>query len=166
MADSGSSGEPRFTVRTACTLSQYMDYNRTVQRKVVKLPLRLATVSASWAALGAIISVICHSVYPLLFLGSYAVISFVLAVKGSRKAELMQYQQEQLAGTVVYEFHDDRMVTSSYNGTATIPYSQVTMLIERPMAWYLIFKGNVGAILPKEDCPDGLFPFLSKIVAP
>lgn len=83
-------------------------------------------------------------------------------VKGLRKAEMAQYQQEQLAGTITYRFFDDCMTIETHEASSVHPYGTVSAVLENMEAYYIMFSPNSGAILPKSDCTPALESFLGE----
>lgn len=151
---------PLYRVTTAYTLSQYRKYNRTVQHVIGKVWVRIYVSFLTYLAVGLVLWALLHTWYAVpIFAGVGAVNSWMI-VRNLRRAEDLQYQQEQLVGTVVYEFNADRMVVSTDQGSSPNPYSSVTAVLEVDDAYYIMFANNSGAILPKEDCPPGLEDFL------
>lgn len=148
--------EPLFKVSTACTLSQYQQYNRTVQRYVSKVDLRIWAVVALDLAAGFAFSVLFGSFFHMIFFVFIGAFYGWMSFRQLRKAEMLQYQQEQLAGTITYLFYKDRFVIQTQEFSAEYPYGSVKTVIEVPKAFYIMISDNTGAIVPKEDCPEGL----------
>lgn len=152
--------EPIHVAYTACTLSQYQAYNRAVQRIYGKLHLRIGGMVALDMAIGILFALMYHQWWfaPVFFAlgGIYA----WSTVKGLRKAEMAQYQQEQLAGTITYRFFEDRMTIETHDASSVHPYGTVSTVLESKDAYYIMFSPNSGAILPKSDCTPVLEGFI------
>lgn len=147
-------GAPLYTVKTAFTLSQYRDYNRTVQR-MSGVYNRLFMTAAGYIAIGVLFAMVFGSWLSVpLFAGLGAVYTWS-NLKGLRRAELDQYQREQMTGTVVYRFYDDRVSVETQYGRSDNPCSSIAQVIETDLSFILMVSPNSGIMLPKEDCtPD------------
>ena len=152
--------EPLYKVSTACTLSQYQRYNRTVQRYISKVNLRIWAVVALDVAAGAAFSVLFGSPFHIVFFVAIGALYAWMSFRQLRKAEMLQYQQEQLAGTITYLFFKDRFAIQTQEFSAEYPYSSVKTVIDVPEAFYIMISDSTGAIVPKEDCPEGLESFI------
>lgn len=152
-------GEALFRVSTAYTPSQYRTYNRTVQRRNGVFRRVWAGV-AVYAVLGAVIALALDvwPVFPAFVL--IGLLNAYLNLRNLRRAEDAQYQQEQLVGTITYEFGEDSLDMTSAAGTVTYPYSSVGTVMENAGAFYIMTAKTSGAILPKEDCPADLEAFI------
>ena len=151
---------PLFRVATAYTMSQYREYNRTVMREIGHVNARILASFLVYVALGAVLWLITGLWYAVVVFAAIGALNSWMTVRRLRKAEDLQYQQEQLVGTVVYEFHEDRLDLSSAMGATSNPYPTVTTVLETGKAFYIMFQNNSGAILPKEDCPEALEGFI------
>lgn len=151
--------EPLFKVSTAYTLSQYRNYNRTVQREN-GLNRKLVLSMLLYVGLGVLMSVLFHSWFLFIPLAVLGVLNYYMSLKGIRRAEMAQYQQEQLVGTVNYEFYPDRVDVTTINGKASNYFSNVYTVLENDVAFYIMMAKNSGIILPKEDCTQSLEEFL------
>lgn len=152
-------GEPLFRVVTAYTLSQYREYNRTVQRSN-GVYLGVAGAFLIYLAMGALMAVLLSAWYAVPVFAAIGLFSVYLNVRNLRKAETAQYQQEQLIGSITYEFYDDRVDMTTYAGTASYPYGSIPKVMENSTAFYIMTAKTSGAILPKEDCSADLEAFI------
>ncbi len=153
-------GDPLYKVVTAYTPSQYREYNRTVQRVSTRVWLPVGVAVVVYVLVGIVLSYAFESVlWAVVFLLIGILIVFAQN-RSLRRAEDAQYRNEQLAGTVTYSFYDDRVEASSDAGFSAFGYDEVTEVLERDSAVYVMFTGGSGALLPKEDMPPGLDGFL------
>lgn len=152
--------EPLYRVSTACTLSQYQTYNRTVQRVYGKMHLRIGGMIALDIVIGILFALMYEEWWYALFFFAMGGFYAWFTVKGLRKAEMTQYQQEQLAGTITYRFFEDGLTIETYEASSVHPYSTVTAVLENEDAFYIMFAPNSGAILAKSDCTPELESFL------
>lgn len=151
--------DPLYRVTTAFTLSQYRDYNRAVQ-SVNGVYRRIWGSLAIYAAMGAVIWLATDFWPALPLLVALGLGMVWLNYRRLRGAESAQYQSEQLVGTVEYAFFDDRLEIGSVNGTSSHLYSEVVRVIETDLSFLVMLGPAFGAILPKEDCPEGLESFI------
>lgn len=148
-----------FRVVTAYTMTQYKEYNRTVQRSNGVYRRSWATL-AVYAVIGLLLAIALDAwyVFPVfVVIGLAAVYSVRVNL---RKAEDAQYQQEQLVGAITYEFREDRLDMTSAVGTASYDYASVVKVMENDSAFYIMNTQTTGAILPKEDCSAELDEFI------
>lgn len=150
---------PLFRVATAYTLSQYRDYNRAVQRSN-GVYRRVWFSFAAYVAVGVVLAVVFSSWYSVPIFVLFGAANVWLSYRNLRRAEDAQYQQEQMVGTIEYEFYDDRIDVTTVHGTTSNPYDGVTRVLETDRSFFIMFGPTSGAILPKEDCPEGLEAFL------
>lgn len=155
--------EPLYKVSTAYTLSQYRDYNRTIQREN-GLGRKLILSLVMYFGIGLVFAVIMHAWYLCIPFFVIGIVNAYMARKGILRAEMAQYQQEQLVGTVTYEFFQDRVDVSTFNGRTSNSYDSIPSVIENSRAFYLMMSSNSGIILPKEDCPSGLEDFIRQML--
>lgn len=151
--------QPLFRVATAYTLSQYREYNRTVQREN-GVYRRIWASLALYFAIGIALFILLGSWFSVPLFGALGVVNAWMTVRGLRRAETAQYQQEQLVGTVEYEFYEDRLDVRTSTTLSSNPYSGVTKVLESDRAFYIMFAPTSGAILPKEDCSADLEGFI------
>ena len=151
--------EPKFKVATAYTLSQYRDYNRTVQRSN-GVYRRVWGSLALYLAIGIALALLLSSWPAIPIFTAFGLVNVWFNFRNLRKAEDAQYQQEQLVGTIVYEFYDDRLDVTTSTGTTSNPYASGLKVIETDRSFFVMFAPTSGAILPKEDCPPDLDAFL------
>ena len=152
--------EPLFTVSTAYTLSTYRDYNRAVQAaNGVYRRIWLSVVI--YIAAGALLCLLLETWMPAPLFVILAAVNIWLNFRNLRRAEDFQYQQEQLIGTVRYDFYDDRIDVTTTDGTTQNPYSDVQRVYETDRSYLIMFAPMSGAILPREDCSPELVEFLA-----
>lgn len=151
--------EPLFRVQTAYTLSQYREYNRTVQ-KVSGVYRRIYAVFAGYVAVGAAFALLFGTWLSVPLFTAFGALYCWMTVRGLRRAESEQYQREQLTGTVTCLFYGDRVAVTSSYGTTVNPYSTVSEVLETDGSFFLMIGPTSGIILPKEDCSAELEYFI------
>lgn len=151
--------DPLFKVATAYTLSQYREYNRTVQRSN-GVYRRVWASLAVYVVIGVALALLLSSWYSVPIFVAFGAVNVWLNFRNLRRAEDAQYQQEQMVGTIEYTFYDDRVDVTTVHGTTSNPYSGVSRVIETDRSFFIMFAPTSGAILPKEDCPAGLESFI------
>ena len=152
--------DPLFTVSTAYTLSTYRDYNRAVQA-ANGVYRRIWLSAVIYIAAGALLCFLLETWMPAPLFVILAAVNIWLNFRNLRRAEDFQYQQEQLIGTVRYDFYDDRIDVTTTDGTTQNPYSGVQRVYETDRSYLIMFAPMSGAILPREDCSPELIEFLA-----
>ncbi len=157
-------GEPVFRVSTAYTLSQYREYNRTVQKVFGRMRLRMATSLLLFVAMGVLMAYLMGNPVPVAIFLICGLYCQWRTRKGLEAAELAQYQQEQLVGTVTYEFHEDRIDVITHDCSSSNPLETVLVVLHNPRAFYIMFGDKSGMILPAEDCSPELEAFIRHLL--
>ena len=75
------------------------------------------------------------------------------------------YRKNKLQAGLEYElsFFDDHFEGVADTGTDNIPYEKMHKIFETPTNIYLMLSPGQGAILRKEDLPEGALEFLRKV---
>lgn len=155
-------GEPLFKVSTAYTLSQYRDYNRTVQNVINRRWLMNAAAFATYTAIGIGLAVLFKTPYPVPAFVALAVFNLWCSRRNLNKAEMAQYQQEQLTGTLTYEFYGDRIDVETRYGRTSNPLETVSVVFRTSRNFIIMFGEASGIILPEEDCSPELEAFIRR----
>ncbi len=148
-----------FRMDTAYTLSQYKSYNRTVQQEN-RVYANLYVPIVLYSMMGVFIFLLFGGWFIIPIFVALGLFNYWMSLRGIRASEMAQYQAEQLAGTISYEFKMDSLKVTTYNGTLENPYSAIVKVLENSNAFYIMFTNNSGLIVPKEDCPPGLADFI------
>jgi len=157
-------GEPVFRVSTAYTLSQYRDYNRTVQNVLHKRKLKDAAAFAAYVAIGIVLALLLKSLFPIPAFVALASFNLWCSLRNLDKAEMAQYQQEQLTGTLTYEFYEDRIDVETRYGRTSNPLDTVLVVFRTSRNFIIMFGNNCGIILPQEDCSLELEAFIRHLL--
>ncbi len=154
---------PLYSVATAYTLSQYRRYNRTIQSEGHTL-LRSMVPSIGTCLIGIGASILLETPFLIVLFVGLAVFNAYMTLRSIRAAEVAQYQEEQLVGTITYAFHIDRLEVSMHDGHMSNPYSDILEVLENSTEMYIMYGPRSGMILPKEDCPEELLDFIRSTI--
>ncbi len=156
--------EPVFRVSTAYTLSQYRDYNRTVQNILHKRKLKNAASFVSYLAIGVVLSLLFGNLFPAAVFVALAAFNLWFSSRNLEKAEMAQYQQEQLTGTLDYDFYEDRIDVTTRYGKSSHPLDTVLVVFRTHLNFIIMFGDSTGIILPEEDCTLELEAFIRHLL--
>lgn len=133
-------------------------------KKFSKAMLRTKTRIIVWILMYVLAILLCilrNSVKFLLFVAIYNFLVEWLYWRRIKKTYLSNKSYQDIDLTV--EFYDTYMVQKSDMSEAKIEYSNIHKIIETKTNFYVMISENQGAILVKENFPDGLEEFIKNI---
>ena len=153
-----------FETKSEYTYDEYPKFSRTVQNKVQRLwLLQLAMVAAflvlAWlgwkkgSTVEAIAGIIVAVLIPVIF---YLVNSWVI--------KRLYQSNHALQGQVsTFRFYRDHFEQDNALGHTSIPYDELTEIVETKTNFYLMVDKNQGMILIKENCTPELTAFVQNL---
>ncbi len=156
--------QPLYRLELTYTRDEYQKFFDFYKIALKKTPAKLVFYIVISLIIGASISYVLDDwiyVAPFALLG---VLMDAYMLWSQKRIDDRVYRQETRSMPVTYRFYADRFDVDTPTGTRySVRYADLYNVYEVETAFYIMIDKNTVALIPKDECPEGMEDFIRNL---